>query len=206
MALPSAAVSGEEEVLPLADEGEGCEFEDEVSVELGLEVEVKCLERLPLREPRLADPSFDAVLVPLPGLGLEDRPQPLETRDLRRVGEVAALFANAGFIVITAFISPYQVDRDRARAAAGDQFHEIYIKADLDTCEQRDPKGLYRRARAGQIPEFTGISAPYEAPARAELVVDTTVHGVDDCVEQIVAYIENTIALSAATQDAAASG
>ena len=123
--------------------------------------------------------------------------------NIRRIGEAAALFADAGFIVITAFISPYRSDRDRARKAAGDAFHELYIAADLETCEQRDPKGLYRRARAGEIEEFTGVSAPYEPPERPELSVDTAKGTVEDCVDEIVAYIERHIVVTA--RDGAAS-
>jgi bifunctional enzyme CysN/CysC len=116
--------------------------------------------------------------------------------NIRRVGESAALFADAGFIVITAFISPYQSDRDRARAAAPHAFHEVYIKADLETCERRDPKGLYRRARAGEIRDFTGISAPYEAPRAPELVVETSSASVEDAVAAILDYVERTIVLT----------
>ncbi|MEE8172021.1 MAG: adenylyl-sulfate kinase, partial [Alphaproteobacteria bacterium] len=114
--------------------------------------------------------------------------------NIRRVGEVAALFADAGFVVLTAFISPYRSDRDRARAAAqrnpGGAFHEIYVKAPLALCEQRDPKGLYRKARAGDILEFTGISAPYEAPEEQELVIDTGTQTVEQSVAALVSYIE----------------
>jgi len=109
--------------------------------------------------------------------------------NIRRVGEVAALFADAGFVVITAFISPYRSDRDRARAAAPVSFHEIYVHADLEVCERRDPKGLYKRARKGEIADFTGITAPYEEPAEADLVVDTGDHTVTDCVDQVFAYV-----------------
>ncbi|MEL6180538.1 MAG: adenylyl-sulfate kinase, partial [Myxococcota bacterium] len=96
------------------------------------------------------------------------------TENIRRVGEVARLFTDAGVLVITAFISPYRADRARVRAlhAEGD-FLEVHVKADLEVCEQRDPKGLYRKARAGEINNFTGISAPYEAPEHPEIVVDT---------------------------------
>jgi len=118
--------------------------------------------------------------------------------NIRRVGETSALFADAGIICITAFISPYQTDRDRARAASSDGFHEIYIKANLETCEQRDPKGLYRRARAGEIEEFTGISAPYEPPLAPELSVDTAGHSIDLCVQQIVDYVERTFSRESA--------
>jgi len=118
------------------------------------------------------------------GFSPEDRAE-----NIRRVGEVAALLADAGIIVITAFISPYRADRERARAAAGDSFHEIYIEADLETCEARDPKGLYKRARSGDIAEFTGITAPYEAPDHPDLVIDTGVNDIDACIDQLAAYI-----------------
>jgi len=118
--------------------------------------------------------------------------------NIRRVGEVAALFADAGMVCITAFISPYQADRDRARTAAPDAFHEIYIKAGLEICEQRDPKGLYKKARSGEIAAFTGVSAPYEAPMYPEMVVDTETQSVDDCVARIVGYVESVIALTPA--------
>ena len=114
--------------------------------------------------------------------------------NIRRVGEVAALFADAGFIVITAFISPYRSDRDRARAVRPDMFHEIYIEADLETCEQRDPKGLYKKARRGEIEVFTGITAPYEAPEKADLVVDTGRHSVGDSVGLLLDYVERNFA------------
>ncbi len=114
--------------------------------------------------------------------------------NIRRVGEVAVLFAAAGLIVITAFISPYRADRQRARAAArrlaARGFHEIYVRADLATCEQRDPKGLYRRARAGIIPDFTGVSAPYEAPKTPDLIIDTTSATVHQSTDQLEAYIK----------------
>ena len=116
--------------------------------------------------------------------------------NIRRVGEVAALFADAGLIVITAFISPYRSDRDRARQAAGDRFREVHIEADIATCEDRDPKGLYARARAGEIPEFTGISAPYEAPDDPELVVDTAAHSVDEAVGALIDYVEREFELT----------
>jgi len=115
--------------------------------------------------------------------------------NIRRVGELAQIMARAGFIVITAFISPYRADRDGVRARAGDQFHEIHVAADLDVCEQRDPKGLYKKARAGEIPEFTGISAPYEAPHAPELVIDTADSEVDACIERLVDYALTTFDL-----------
>lgn len=109
--------------------------------------------------------------------------------NIRRIGEVAALFADAGTIVITAFISPMQRDREIARKAAGDRFHEVYISADVETCEARDTKGLYKRARAGEIAEFTGISAPYEAPDAPELTIDSASASVERCVDELVAYV-----------------
>lgn len=119
------------------------------------------------------------------GFAPEDRAE-----NIRRVGEVAALFARAGIIVITAFISPYREDRDRVRRIAPDLFHEIHVAADLATCEQRDPKGLYRKARAGQIQEFTGVSAPYEPPEAPELVVDTASQGLEACLSYLADYVE----------------
>ncbi len=124
------------------------------------------------------------------GFAPEDRAE-----NIRRIGEVAALFADAGMIVITAFISPYRSDRQRARLAAQGAFHEVYIKADLAACELRDPKGLYQRARRGEIEEFTGVSAPYETPEAPEIVVDTQVGSVDACVAQLIAYIETQFKL-----------
>ncbi len=111
------------------------------------------------------------------------------SENIRRIGEVAALMADAGLIVITAFISPFLVDRRAARVAAGGSFHEVYVKADLDTCEKRDPKGLYKKARSGAIDDFTGISSPYEPPETPELVVDTAACDVDDCVGMIVDHV-----------------
>jgi bifunctional enzyme CysN/CysC len=123
--------------------------------------------------------------------------------NIRRVGEVAALFADAGLIVITAFISPYRADRQRARSAAGESFHEIYIQADLATCETRDPKGLYKKARRGEISDFTGITAPYEEPETAELIIDTTRETVEESAQTIVEYVERTFVqrASAAARD-----
>ena len=121
--------------------------------------------------------------------------------NIRRVGEVAALFADAGFIVLSAFISPYRADRDRARAAAAGRFHEVFVKADLDTCERRDPKGLYKRARAGEIRDFTGIDAPYEEPADPELVLDTVADSVEDSVRALVRYIRREFAAPAAAEN-----
>ncbi len=131
------------------------------------------------------------------GFSPEDR-----SENIRRVGEVAALFARAGMIALTAFISPYRSDRDRARAAAPGRFHEIYVQADVATCESRDPKGLYEKARRGEIKEFTGISAPYEAPDAPELVVDTARHSIEECVSQLIAYVEANFSLRTADRKA----
>lgn len=123
------------------------------------------------------------------GFKPEDRAE-----NIRRAGEVAALFADAGFIVITSFISPYRTERERARMAAGEAFHEIYVAADLATCERRDPKGLYRRARSGAISDFTGISAPYEPPEAAELIVDTARLSVEESLDRLTAYVDTHFA------------
>jgi bifunctional enzyme CysN/CysC len=125
------------------------------------------------------------------GFSPEDRAE-----NIRRIGEVAALFADAGLITITSFISPYREDRQRARAAAKGAFHEIYIHADLTTCESRDPKGLYKKARRGEIAEFTGITAPYESPEAAELVVDTERLSIEDSVARIIAYVETNFVIT----------
>jgi bifunctional enzyme CysN/CysC len=113
---------------------------------------------------------------------------PEERREhIRRVAEVARLFADVGTLAITALISPYRDDRQRARALVDEgQFIEVYVNATLAVCERRDPKGLYKKARSGEILEFTGVSAPYEPPVRAEIVVDTERHSVRECVAQII--------------------
>ena len=110
--------------------------------------------------------------------------------NIRRIAEIAKLFRDAGVITLTAFISPYREDRQLARDLTGtDDFIEVFVDASLETCEQRDPKGLYKKARAGEIPEFTGISAPYEAPESPELHVNTSTQSVDECVREIIAYL-----------------
>jgi adenylylsulfate kinase len=121
------------------------------------------------------------------GFGPADR-----TENIRRIGEVAKLFCDAGLIVFTSFISPYRADRDAVRALMSEgQFVEAFVDASVETCEGRDVKGLYRKARAGEIPEFTGISAPYEAPLRPELVLDTNRQSVDESVDAILRYLED---------------
>jgi bifunctional enzyme CysN/CysC len=119
------------------------------------------------------------------GFSAEDR-----IENIRRVGGIAALFADAGLVVLVALISPYTCSRTAARRAAGVRFHEVFVRASLSTCEQRDPRGLYRRARAGQIGEFTGVSAPYEPPASPELEIDTECLSIDRAIERLVTYVE----------------
>jgi adenylylsulfate kinase len=120
------------------------------------------------------------------GFSPEDR-----TENIRRIGEVAKLFTDAGLVAITAFISPYRADRDQVRALMkpGD-FVEIFVECPVDVCEQRDVKGLYKKARAGEIKEFTGISAPYEAPAKPELVLPSHEMSVEAAVAKVVAHLE----------------
>ena len=119
--------------------------------------------------------------------GPEDR-----TENIRRIGEVAKLFVDSGTIVLTAFISPYKADRDNVRSIMdkGD-FIEVFVDCDLAVCEERDPKGLYKKARAGIIPEFTGISAPYEAPDNPEIVVNTSNQSVAESVETVLNYLKS---------------
>ncbi|NNJ26606.1 adenylyl-sulfate kinase [Alienimonas chondri] len=120
------------------------------------------------------------------GFSPEDR-----TENIRRIGEVGKLFADAGLLTMTAFISPYREDRDQVRALFGEgDFIEVYVKASLETCEARDPKGLYKKARAGEIKGFTGIDAPYEEPANAELTLDSDGKDVDTLAAEVVDYLE----------------
>lgn len=110
--------------------------------------------------------------------------------NIRRVGEVAALFADAGVLTICAFISPYREDRRSARSlVTEDRFIEVHVAAPLEVCEARDPKGLYRRARAGEIAQFTGLDAPYEAPEAAELVLATHRLDAEACAAQVVDFM-----------------
>lgn len=120
------------------------------------------------------------------GFSPEDR-----TENIRRIGEVAKLFTENGSIVLTAFISPYREDRDMVRALmSGGDFIEVHVDCALEVCEERDPKGLYKKARAGVIPEFTGISAPYESPLSPEVVVRTDAATEEECVDQLIDYLE----------------
>lgn len=122
------------------------------------------------------------------GFSAEDRAE-----NIRRIGEVAKLFADAGVITATAFISPYLADRDKVRALMGQGgFIEVYVNASLETCEARDPKGLYKKARAGEIKSFTGISDPYEAPVNPELVLDSNSKGIDELSNEVIAYLKSS--------------
>ena len=120
------------------------------------------------------------------GFSPEDREE-----NIRRIGEVAKLFAQAGVITMTAFISPYRRDRDKARHLLEDgEFIEVFVKVSLEEAEQRDPKGLYKKARAGEIKEFTGISAPYEEPLNPELAVDTNKLDLAKSKDMVIQYLE----------------
>ena len=121
------------------------------------------------------------------GFSAQDREE-----NIRRIGAVSKLFAEAGVIAITAFISPYRVDRDRVRAtlAAGD-FVEIFVDAPIEVCEARDPKGLYKKARAGELKGFTGIDDPYEAPLKPELVLDAGTKTAEVLADEVIAYLRS---------------
>jgi len=116
------------------------------------------------------------------GFSSEDREE-----NIRRIGEVAKLMVDAGLVVITAFISPFQRDRDLVRELLPDgQFWEVYVECPIEICEQRDPKGLYQKARQGEIPEFTGISSPYEPPQKPELILNTEKFKLEENVERVI--------------------
>lgn len=119
------------------------------------------------------------------GFSIEDRKE-----NIRRIGEVAKLFVDAGLIILTTFISPLQEDRNTVRELIGENFIEIFVDCDLATCEERDPKGLYKKARLGEIKEFTGIDSVYEAPGAPEITVHTSKKSVEECVEDILAYLK----------------
>lgn len=118
------------------------------------------------------------------GFSPEDRQE-----NIRRIGEVAKLLTEAGVVNFSAFISPYREDRDRARALQPDGFIECHVDCDLAVCESRDPKGIYRKARAGLIKDFTGVSAPYEDPERPEVYLNTTTMTIEACVETLIAAL-----------------
>ena len=119
------------------------------------------------------------------GFSPEDR-----TENIRRITEVAKLFADSGSVILTAFISPYREDRDKAREIIStEDFIEVFVSADLSVCESRDPKGLYKKARAGEIKGFTGIDAPYEAPLNPELIVETDKNDIEACAQIVIDYL-----------------
>ncbi|MCA9048015.1 MAG: adenylyl-sulfate kinase [Planctomycetaceae bacterium] len=120
------------------------------------------------------------------GFSPEDR-----TENIRRIGEVSKLFCDAGVIVLTAFISPYRADRDQVRAILKPgQFNEVFVNASLESCESRDPKGLYKKARAGEIKGFTGIDAPYESPEAAEIELDSDGKGIEELANEVIAHLD----------------
>ena len=120
------------------------------------------------------------------GFSPEDRQE-----NIRRIGEVGKLMVDSGAITVTAFISPYKQDRDNVRQLFEEQeFIEVYTQCSIETCEQRDTKGLYKKARTGEIPEFTGISAPYEPPENPEIIIDTEDNSVEASVNQILNYLK----------------
>ncbi len=119
------------------------------------------------------------------GFSPEDRKE-----NIRRIGEVAKLFVDAGLIAMTAFISPYREDRDNARKLMNEgEFIEIFVRCPLQECERRDPKGIYKKARSGEVGEFTGISAPYEEPENPEIILDTDKMTLEECVEEVLTYL-----------------
>lgn len=121
------------------------------------------------------------------GFSPEDRKE-----NIRRIGEVSKLFVDAGIFALTAFISPYQEDRNSVRKLLAEgEFLEIYVKCSIDECERRDPKGLYDKAKKGEIKNFTGISAPYEEPMAPELVVETDKQSLEDSVKQVIEFLES---------------
>ncbi|CAG9611675.1 putative adenylyl-sulfate kinase [Bacillus rhizoplanae] len=120
------------------------------------------------------------------GFSEEDR-----TENIRRIGEVAKLFVDNGTIVLTAFISPFREDRQQVRDILEQgEFIEVFVKCPIEECEKRDPKGLYKKARSGEIKQFTGIDSPYEEPIQAEVIVETHRYSIEQCAEQIIAYLQ----------------
>ena len=125
------------------------------------------------------------------------------SENIRRVGEVAHILCDAGLVVITTFISPYREDRDRVRKIVEGNFVEVFVKCPIEVCEQRDPKGLYKKAKAGEIKDFTGLSAPYEEPTKPELILDTSKQSVAESVTQIIDYLKDMIYLEKHTENIA---
>lgn len=122
------------------------------------------------------------------GFSKEDR-----VENIRRIAEVAKLLNDAGLIVLTSFISPYRRDREAARAIIGDAFVEVYVSTPLRECERRDVKGLYQKARKGEIAEFTGISSAYEEPEHPEITIDTSGRSVQECAQELLELVERNL-------------
>lgn len=120
------------------------------------------------------------------GFTKEDR-----IENIRRIAEVSKLFVDAGIITICTFVSPFREDREKVRKLLGEDFIEVFIDCPLEVCEQRDPKGIYKKARSGQIKNFTGIDSPYEKPENPELIVSTHLNSLEQCVESIISYLDN---------------
>ncbi|MBO9128343.1 adenylyl-sulfate kinase [Bacillus sp. 165] len=120
------------------------------------------------------------------GFSEEDR-----NENIRRIGEVAKLFVDSGIVVLSAFISPFREDRDRVRGLLEEhEFIEVYVKCPIEECEKRDPKGLYKKARSGQIKQFTGVDSPYEEPFSPEVTIESHCFSVEECTEQIIDYLK----------------
>lgn len=144
--------------------------------------------------PSILESAYSAEFARRFGLGFsaDDRAE-----NIRRIGAVAKLFTEAGIIVLTAFVSPYRHDRDSVRAQLADgDFVEVFVDAPLEVCEQRDPKGLYKKARAGEIQGFTGIDDPYEPPNRAEVVLDAGGHDAMTLANQVVEFLRSSAVLA----------
>ena len=119
------------------------------------------------------------------GFSMQDR-----NENIRRIGEIGKLFVNSGLITIACFISPLKVNREMVRKVLGNDFIEVFVDCSLKECEKRDPKNLYKKARLGEIKEFTGISSPYEKPENPEIVIKTDSQSIDECVDKILHYIK----------------
>lgn len=123
-------------------------------------------------------------------LGFSDQDR---IENIRRIGEVSKLFVDAGIITIATFVSPFRDDRQKVRELLRDDFVEVYVHCPLEVCEQRDPKGIYIKARAGEIKHFTGIDSPYEEPLNPEITVSTHINTLEECVDKVIAYLEEVI-------------
>lgn len=120
-------------------------------------------------------------------LGFSDKDR---VENIRRIGEVSKLFVDAGIITIATFVSPFREDRQKVRELLGEDFIEIFIDCPLEVCESRDPKGIYKKARAGEIKHFTGIDSPYEEPINPEITVSTHLNTLEECVDKLMSHLE----------------